>query len=63
MIECFDGVRLDARAIGEGDLLRLIGTILLVLPLSDSRSDWVPTLFGRYGSDGEREEIEDWEAR
>ena len=31
--------RLDAGAIGEGDVLRVIGTILLVLPESESKSD------------------------
>ena len=52
----------DALAIGEGDL-RLIGTIRLVLPPSDSQSDRFSALRGRYGSEGDKEEIDDCDAR
>ena len=62
LAECLEDIRLEALAIGEGDLLRLIGTILLPPP-SESKSDRVSTLLGRYGSDGESEEIDDCDAR
>lgn len=55
--------RLDACAIGEGDLLRLIGTILLVLPPSESTPEPLSARLGRSGSDGDKDEIEDCEAR
>ena len=60
-MELRDAVRLEAAAMGEGDLFLLMGTILLPPP-SDSKSDRV-SLFRRNGSEGDSDEIEDCDSR
>lgn len=58
LTEFLDDMRLDAAAIGEGDLWRLIGTILLAPP-SESTPEPLSPLLERYGSDGDKDEIDD----